>query len=676
MTVPKTGVVSLLGLLAVLGPAYATVQVVSLTPSAASPQLIGTSISWTVTATDTNPGPLAFQFNVAAPMGSLTLARDYNVGAFSNGVWTAPSFVWTPTGIEGVHHIQVIARDITSGEIAAQILSFQVNPLVTGSTPVVVPTAHPLVALFSAPSCPAGSTMSVVFQQKSMKNPAFQTNWINCHPPATVTFEIGGMYPHATYNMYAQTNTGGTIVNGPTLSFATGSPPAGIPIPKFLTVVAPGPQTDTTDSVLLHNILNLTNGTSYPGWATDLSGNVLWYLYDGSPGHSNTLTRPLPGGTMLWIGNGVAWNPAVQSQQYLRQIDLAGNIIRETNTGAMQGQLLAMGATDAHACNAIPIPAPVGAACLGGFHHDAIQTLPNGGLAVLADIEKIFPPGTQGDASGLPVDIVGDMIIVLDSNWRVAWYFDAFQHASGAHQLNIFRPAVLGETCVVGQVGCPPILLLSPGLAPTAKDWLHANSLYYWPGDGSILWSARNQDWVLKIDYNNGVGTGNILWRLGPCGDFTFNNIYNDPWPWFSHQHDASIMNNGSGPFTLFDNGNTRASSPAGPGSSTGCMPGLGSGNSRGMALSIAEVTRNLTPVLSQDLGVFSTALGSAQFLSDGNYFFQPGVVLIDVSDVKSYSIEILPTAGTVNGTQVLNLQGPESYRSWQMPSLYAPPTS
>lgn len=664
---------SRIGLLAVLGwPAYATVQIASITPSPAAPQLIGATISWTVTATDSSPGPLTFQFNVAAPQGSFSLARDFNVGSFSKGVWTAPAFVWTPTGIEGSYQIQVIAKDFSSGETASQIVRFLIMPLVTGSMPVVAATAHPLVALFSAPSCPAGSTMRVVFQPASAKSPPSQTNWVNCHPPNTMTFEIGGMYPATTYSMVAQTSTSGTIVNGPTIGFTTGALPSGVTIPKFVTVVPPGSQTDTTDSVLLHNLLNLTTGTSFPGWATDLSGNVIWYYYDSVAGHSNTLTRPLPGGTMLWIVDGVAWNPATQSQQYLRQLDLAGNILRETNSGAVQQQLLAMGATHAQACNTIASPAPVGAACLGGFHHDAIQSLPNGGLAVLADIEKIYPPGTQGDLSGLPVDIVGDMIVVLNSNWQVVWYFDTFAHADGPPQLNITRPAILGETCATGQVGCPPILLLGPGIAPNAKDWLHANSLYYWPQDKDILWSARNQDWVMRIDYNNGAGSGNILWRLGPCGDFNFNNVNNDPWPWFSHQHEVGVENNGSGQFTLFDNGNTRVS----PRNSIGCMPGLGSGNSRGMALSINETTRQATPVLSQDVGVFATALGSAQLLPNGNYLFQPGVVLINLNAVASYAIELLPTAGTVNGTQVLNLQGPESYRAWQMPNLYSPPAT
>jgi len=677
MRIPKSGVVYLLGLLAVCLPAGATVQLVSFAPSVVSPQVIGTSVTWTVTATDTNPGPLAFQFNVAAPKSSFNLARDYNVGTLSGGVWTAPAFVWTPTFIEGAYQIQVIAKDFKSGETGSETLSYEITPLVTGSKPVAVPTANPLVALFSAPACAAGSSMRVVFQQKSKANPPFQTTFVNCHPPATMTFEVAGMYPHATYDMLAQTESGGKLVNGPPVSFTTGTPPSGIPIPKFTPLIPPGSQTDTSDPVLLHNVLNLTNGTAYPGWATDLSGNVIWYFYNSNVGYGNTLTRPLPGGTMLWIADGIAWNPNAQTQQYLRQIDLAGNIVTETNTGIIQQELLALGAQDALPCDAIPRPAPLGAACLGGFHHDAIRTLPDGGLAVLASVEKIFPAGTQGDTSGLPVDIVGDFIIVLNSNWQVTWYFDAFQHDKGAPQLDITRAAVLGETCVTGQTGCPPILLLGPDIAPTAKDWLHGNSLYYWPQAKNIVWSSRSQDWVMVIDYSNGTGNANILWRMGPCGDFTYNNITNDPWPWFSHQHEVGIENNGAGPLTVFDNGVTRVSPPTGPHSSTGCMPGVGSGDSRGMALTVDTTNKQVTPVLSQDLGVFALALGSAQLLDDGIYFFQPGVVVLGLNDVKSNSIEILPMAGSINnGTQVLNLQGAESYRSWQMPNLYMPPTT
>jgi len=649
-----------------------------MTPSLSSPQPIGAPIVWTVTATDSNPGPLTFQFNVAVPGGSLTLARDFNVGTLSSGIWTSLPFAWSPTQIEGSYQIQVVVKDFTSGQTVPHTARFQVTPLVSGSTPVVVPVANPLVAIFSAPACAAGSAMRIVFQEQSLSKPATVTNLVNCHPPTTMNFEIGGMYPDTAYNMFSQTVTGGVAVNGPTLSFTAGALPAGIVFPSFKTIVPPG-QIDSADSILLISPDQLGAGkTNLPALATDLSGNILWYYYSPTADHFNLLSRPLTGPTFLTIQDNTAWNPASVAAQVLREVDLAGNIVRETNTGAIQQQLLALGATDAAACNSIASPAPVGAACLGAFHHEAIQTLPNGQTAFIVDIEEIFPAGTQGDTSGLPVDIVGDMIVVLNSNWQVDWFFDSFQHAGGGTQLDINRPAVLGETCVNNQSGCPPIFLLGAGIAPLAKDWLHANSLYYWPQDGSIVWSSRHQDWIMKIDYENGAGKANILWRMGLDGDFVFNNTYNDPWPWFSHQHEAGMENSGLGPMTIMDNGNTRVSPPP---------LGLGSGDTRGMALTVTQVEPpascsssagncTVTPVLSADLGVYSVAMGSAQLLSNGNYFYLAALVALPKGVEASYSIELLPTPGTDTGTQVLSLGGPESYRAWLLPSLYQPPTT
>ena len=665
-----------IALLAVLcAPVYATVQITSMMPSVPSPQSIGVSVTWTVKATDSGSGPLTFQFNVAPPGGALALVKDFNVGTNNSGTWTAQPFVWVPTGIEGTYQIQVVVKDFKSGLSASKKAAFQVNPLVTGTTPVVVRTANPLVALFSAPSCPAGSTMRVSFQQQSLKTPATTTNYMPCHPPKTMTFEIAGMYPSTAYNLFTQTNTGGTITNGPTLTFTTGAIPRTVPLPIYTVKVPPGSNTDKAEPVLLLNPHQFGVGPVYPDVATDLSGKVIWY-YATNPPQSVVHTRPLQNGYQLTIQSGVAWDSSIFVLQYLRETDLAGNLVRETNAGVIQQQLLALGATDGGPCSTIHKPAPVGSGCLDSFSHDAIQTLPNGDTAVIGDIEKIFPAGTQGNTSGLPVDILGQMILVLDSSWQVKWYWDSFQHDSGPPQLDINRPGVLNETCVSNEQGCPQISLLGSGIAPMANDWLHANSLYYWPQDGDIIWSSRAQDWVMKVDYNNGAGTGNILWRMGPCGDFTFNNSYNDPWPWFSHQHEIAMENNGAGPMTVFDNGNTRISPPSGPGSSSGCMAGAGSGNSRGMVLDINESGLQVTPVLSQDLGVYSSAMGSAELLSNGNYYFFPAVVLINLSTTDSYSIEILPAAGTDNGTQVLNIQGPDSYRGWQMQSLYNPPIS
>jgi arylsulfate sulfotransferase len=423
--------------------------------------------------------------------------------------------------------------------------------------------------------------------------------------------------------------------------------------------------------VILNDYSN-SEGVHYPKVATDLSGRILWYYNPPAPS-VDLITWPLANGTFLLDAFGQAWNPLTEFDQLLHQVDLAGNLIKETNIGVIGQELLAMGATDAQPCNAIPHPALVGSACLGIFHHDIIQTLPNGYSAAFASIEKIFPAGTQGDTSGLPVDIIGDMIIVLDQNWQVVWYFDAFEHDGGGTQLDINRPAVLGETCGPNEDGCAPMFLLGPGIAPLAHDWLHSNSLYYWPApqdggsQGDIIWSSRHQDWVMRIDYKDGTGTGDILWRMGLDGDFTFNNINNDPWPWFSHQHEVEIALSGNGPMTLFDNGNTRITDLG-----SGCGPS--DCDSRGMALTFDESTMQVTPVMSVDMGVYSRALGSAQILDNNNYFFETGYVPVTATNVVSQLIEILPTPGTTTGTQVLNIQGPCSYRAWRMPNMYTPP--
>jgi hypothetical protein len=94
------------------------------------------------------------------------------------------------------------------------------------------------------------------------------------------------------------------------------------------------------------------------------------------------------------------------------------------------------------------------------------------------------------------------------------------------------------------------------------------------------------------------------------------------------------------------------------------------------MALTVDETTKQVTPVLSVDLGYFSTAIGSAQLLDDGNYFFLAGIVLKTVNDAYSHCLQFHPPPATGAVTPVLDLQGTESYRSWQMPSMYAPPTT
>src|SRR5579864_7450930 len=104
---PKSSFWSLHAIVLLAGlPAHATVRIVSMTPSLAAPQPIGSVVTWTATATDSNPGPLTFQFNVALPRKSLSLAQDFNVGVLNTGTWTSSPFIWVPTSIEGQYKIQ------------------------------------------------------------------------------------------------------------------------------------------------------------------------------------------------------------------------------------------------------------------------------------------------------------------------------------------------------------------------------------------------------------------------------------------------------------------------------------------------------------------------------------------------------------------------------------------
>jgi arylsulfate sulfotransferase len=68
--------------------------------------------------------------------------------------------------------------------------------------------------------------------------------------------------------------------------------------------------------------------------------------------------------------------------------------------------------------------------------------------------------------------------------------------------------------------------------------------------------SVSEQDWVVKIDYKDGKGSGKVLWRLGEGGDFTVKSSVPDPW--FSFQHDVRFEAPGSNRLMVFDDGQRR----------------------------------------------------------------------------------------------------------------------
>ena len=154
----------------------------------------------------------------------------------------------------------------------------------------------------------------------------------------------------------------------------------------------------------------------------------------------------------------------------IREVDLAGNTIREMPINTLGAKMQAAG------FDFVP----------QSYTHDFVP-LANGHLVVLANFAKNFTnlPGYPGSSA-----VVGDGIVDLDENWNPVWAWNSFDYLDVNRHLN----------------GLP--------------DWTHSNALLYSPVDGNLLLSMRHQSWVLKIDYNNGAGAGDVIWRLGYQGDF------------------------------------------------------------------------------------------------------------------------------------------------------------
>lgn len=554
---------------------------------------LGTPIGWNAQAdgVDVNGpnGPLVwYRYRVRRIGDDYQMLRDFS---------PRQDLLWAPSESEGSYEMELTARSLETGEAAVQNFFFQVTPLAT-SAPTITPTSHPLVFLYSAPGCRGGLRMRL--ELVAPNGDVQTTPYKPCRSGVTTNFYVAGMQPNTSYQVHHKIDTGSRFADGPAMTISTGN----LPISFAPYTVAAAPPV-ASRGVLLQSAL------FEPTVATDLNGNVVWYYPSGD---ISFLTRPEGGGRFLGVFEDSTKDV---SSQVLREFDLAGYTTRETNAARVNEQLRAMNKRT-----------------ISSFHHEALR-MRDGNIVTLGAVEQILTD-VQGPG---PVDVIGDMIIVLDTNLQVVWTWDAFDH------LDPSRLATLNETCTPKTGGCPPVYL-----APQANDWLHGNAVQFTP-DGNLLYSARHQDWVIKIDYSNGAGSGNIIWKLGKDGDFTFNS--SDPYPWFSHQHDSNIEMADPNLLAVFDNGNVRRAADA-------------TAHSRGQVFRLDEQNRVATPVLNADLGAYSLAVGSAHALPNGNHHFDLGFVNT-ANGPLSISEEVDPA-----GNIVYQIQSPTPvYRSFRMASMY-----
>ncbi len=564
----------------------ASAMSVQLSASPEGQVFVGSLVSVTPSVTDATDGILWYRYRVKE-----SSAAEYNT---VRDFGPHPDFQWTASETDGSYLIEVTVRNRNTGETATSELPVQFASRVSGGSPVVSPTGNALVLLYSAPPCDTGASMSVVFSDPSgvpQTTPAKP-----CRTGQSMNFYVAGLHPNTTYTIWHTINTGSAILSGPVTTASTGNLQISLPDHKLLTPPSnPGPGV-----LLLSTLQAITH-------ATDLSGNLIWYY----GGQISALTRPEPGGRFLGYHSPPKTDP---SEALVREWDLTGMTTKETNASRLNEQLAAMGKR-----------------WVSGFHHE-VNRLPDGRIILLGDIEQAVP------YNGSLVNFLGDAIIALDDNLQIVWSWDAFEH------LDPSLGNVLLESCAPVGGGCPTFFN-----SAQAFDWLHGNSVTATP-DGNILYSARHLDTVFKIDYNNGSGTGAILWKLGKNGDFQYQST--DPYPWFSHQHDPNIDANGN--LLVYDNGNTRFAADQ-------------TIHSRGQVISLDEKNRTATLLLNVDLGAASLALGAAQLLPNGNYHFDSGWIAdngnaalndeVDKTGAKMYSLEFQTIL----------------YRSFRMPSLYQP---
>jgi hypothetical protein len=262
----------------------------------------------------------------------------------------------------------------------------------------------------------------------------------------------------------------------------------------------------------------------------------------------------------------------------VREIDLAGNIVRDLPMSTLNQELAASSLRDANGKTY----------SLRSFHHDVLE-LRNGHWLLLASMIKncVDIPGCAGTDS-----ILGDVLVDVDQNLLPDWVWNTFDH------LDVNRRPM------------------------NFPDWTHSNAMLYSSDDQNLLLSIRHQNWILKIEFLNGSGSGKILWKLGYQGDFTLQGA-TDPTDWFYAQHGINYFSpNTTGVFRLgmMDNGNDRVF-PSGP---VLCAPGAASSSKCYSTMPVLEVnettgTATMLTYYAPQPQIYSYFGGGAQLLENGD---------------------------------------------------------
>ncbi len=420
---------------------------------------------------------------------------------------------------------------------------------------------------------------------------------------------VAGMKPATTYHLRAVAQfSDGSEYDGPDQTFTTGDV-SSLTFTKTTATFA-GEAQPASGIEFISAVKFGAGDTSVVMLATDVLGNVVWY-YVLPPSDFPFPFKLLPNGHVLVIEANPAFAAGTSS---LVEIDLAGNIVRQMDIPTLGHRL---------AANGFNLPD------LGNFHHD-FAALPNGHIVVIVQRQAIVSRTTG------PATIIEDALVDLDENWQPVWVWDAADH------LDVNR------------------VVLDP------NDWTHANAVVYTPDDGNLLFSMRNQSWIIKIAYQNGLGKGDVLWRSGYQGDFSIDG--NNPADWHYGQHDPEIIGTASAANFLlgvYDNGNARVLDSSG----TTCgASGAPACYTRGVIYSLNEIDKVATVVWDDNFSpIFTPFIGSIQVLPNNDVEIDLGAF---TQDPESAQVREVTQTSSPQLVWQLDIDH-YAYRALRMPSLY-----
>jgi len=179
--------------------------------------------------------------------------------------------------------------------------------------------------------------------------------------------------------------------------FASGPPLKTGPPPRTSPVTGSGSGTPQSASKCGTRLSRRANAEAF---ATDLKGNVIWtYTYQGTGVDHLQGIQLLPNGDLLMVISYLSSLPPQGSGTVnaVREVDLAGNTVREIDMSALNQKLSAAGYRDSDG----------DAYQLTSFHH-SVLALPNGHWVLLAAYPKTFTnlPGYPGKLS-----VLGDVLV-------------------------------------------------------------------------------------------------------------------------------------------------------------------------------------------------------------------------------------------------------------------------